>query len=73
LRDQPANVEPATHQERDHEGGIDGRRDQRTTNIVTLGACRVLRADICYNRSMSDHFQPLDRDTLFLFPPSVQE
>jgi transposase len=22
---------------------------------------------------MSDHFRPLDRDTLFLFPPSVQE
>ena len=22
---------------------------------------------------MSDHFRPLDRDTLFMFPPSVQE
>ncbi len=22
---------------------------------------------------MSDNFRPLDRDTLFLFPPSVQE
>src|SRR5579872_2348805 len=22
---------------------------------------------------MSDHFRPLDRDTLFLFPPSIQE
>ena len=28
---------------------------------------------MCYNFRVSEHFRPLDRDTLFLLPPSVQD
>jgi transposase len=28
---------------------------------------------MCYNFPVSEHFRPLDRDTLFLLPPSIQD
>jgi transposase len=40
---------------------------------ASLGACRVLLANLCYDLSVDGHFRSSDRDTPMLMSPSLQD